>query len=356
MNIRTITYHNSHNYGAMLQAYALMKCLKDRGHDVKIIDYVMQKDTDANRIFAPNTSVKAFIKNLYNLACYKALKSRYKRFEAFKTEYMDLTKQYDERSIKNIQEAAEVFVAGSDQIWNCLNGFIMPFYLDFVKKGKKVAYAASIGISQIPAGRKETFWSLVSSFDAISVREQAANTLLEKEFAIRSQVVCDPVLLLQQEHWNSLSGDTGKNEKYILCYCLGNIEDVNQCLRRLKDKYDLPVYLLSRSGYSKICHDKLICDAGPLEFLTLIKNAELVVCSSFHGTVFSTVFEKNFISVVDTLKPARVTDYLTYLGLEKCLYAPDMDLALKIDYEKVRQKIGDYRRSSIKFIEDNIET
>lgn len=356
MNIKVITYHNSHNYGAMLQAYALMNFLKNRGHDVKIIDYVSKKDVDTNKIFSPCVSVKSIVKNLYNLIHYKALANRYKRFENFKSAYMDLTKQYDEISIKDFQDDADVYIAGSDQIWNCLNGFITPFYLDFVKSGKKVSYAASIGISELPINSKERFKNLVSNFDAISVRERDANILLKREFNIASEIVCDPVLLVEGEYWNKLSSkNTTSNEKYILCYCLGNIEDVNKCLKILKDKYALPVYLISKSGYTKIYHDKMICDAGPLEFLSLIKNAEIVVCSSFHGTVFSTIFEKKFISVPDKLKPARVKDYLNYLGIEHCLFNSKMDLDIKIDYSNVRQKIKNYREKSIKFIEENIE-
>lgn len=356
MDIRTITYHGSHNYGAMLQAHALCKYLSDKGHNVKIIDYMSDADIRSNSVLKKGHDVRTIVKNIYNFRYWGALKCRYQRFEAFKKEYMMLTEQYSKASMKNYVENVDLYIAGSDQIWNCMNHVEELFFLDFnTGKARRVSYAASIGISEIPQNRREKVGSLLKKFDLISVREQEAQSILERQFGIASTVVCDPVLLLEKDYWGQLAGNKPIiSEKYILCYCLGNIQETNECLNRLRNKWKLPIVLLSGSGYTKIVHDKVIRDAGPLQFLNLIRYAEFVVCSSFHGTVFSTIFSKNFTSVIDKVKPSRVKEYLNRIGLNDCIYSDETKIEENINYEPVNKKMEKYIENSIEFLNKEV--
>lgn len=356
MEIRTITYHASHNYGAMLQAHALYKYLSKKGHQVKIIDYIDDKVLQSNAVLKKGFSVKNIVKNMFNLIYLPALRCRYKRFEAFKAEYMELTKQYDKKDMETYEEKVDLYIAGSDQIWNCMNHIEELFFLSFnTGKAKKVSYAASIGISKIPESKKEKVGQLLNKFDLVSVREEEAKEILRQEYGIRATVVCDPVLLLSQKYWSQLAGNNPIVEgEYILCYCLGNIQETNECLSKLKEELKLPIILLSGSGYTKIMHDKVIRNAGPLQFLNLIKYAAVVVCSSFHGTVFSTIFEKNFISVVDKIKPSRVKEYLNRIGLNNCIYSEKYNYNAEMNYVTVNQMIEEYKKQSLEFLNNKV--
>lgn len=197
-----------HNYGAMLQAYALYKYLYTQGHHIKIIDYISEKDIKSNAILKKGFSPKIIVKNILNLRYFRSLQCRYKRFESFKTEYMKLTKRYSKKDMETYKEKVDLYIAGSDQIWNCMNNIEELFFLSFnTGKAKKISYAASIGISKIPENKKEKIGHLLNNFDLISVREDEAKEIIKQEFGLEATVVCDPVLLLNKKYWSELAGN-----------------------------------------------------------------------------------------------------------------------------------------------------
>lgn len=359
MKVKTITYHSVCNYGAMLQAYALQQAILSLGHDAEIIDYHDAEHQAANRILQPCDRLGSIVKNLFALLYYPQLKRQKRRFELFRSEYMKQTRRYN--TIDELRKAppeADLFLAGSDQIWNCANRFIEAYFLDFDTRGaRRAAYAASIGTDTVLPERREKFGHLVRRFDCITARESRLQAVLKELYQLDVPVVCDPVLLLQRKEWEQLScGDAPMQGPYIFCYALGRYDEVNRCLEQLKQRTGLPVVTICQNSVCRIHSDTVIRDAGPVEFLRYLKNSDFVVCNSFHGTVLSTLFEKNFYSIVNPASPSRIVDYLDKIGLKDRIYHPDSDVSVEpINYQEAYQKIQRFSEQSKKILQAMIE-
>lgn len=357
MRINVITYHAVLNYGAALQAYALQKYLSDIGNEVQIVDFRRKEDKEAYRILKVPRNLKGAIKMFLSLAHYSQLRIRKNRFAAFLQDNSKLTQRYTcLQDFERNPLSAEVFITGSDQVWNCSNGVIPEFFLDFdVGTAKRASYAASIGVSSIPEKFRAEVGEKLESFHAISVRERDAQRILKTEIGVEAVVACDPVLLLDRSCWDAfLCEKAYTSEKYILCYSLLYNDEVQKCINEMKGQLNLPVYILSGNGYIGLLGDKVIRDAGPVEFLNWVYHAEYVICCSFHGTVFSTIFNKRFVSVVDHSKPSRVTEFLEQVGRSDCIYSGSIDVSKQnsIDEDSVNSRIRDLRKSGVDFLND----
>ena len=342
MKIKTITCQHVYNYGASLQAYALQHYLESLGHDVEIMDFNPWFHCDRYNPFwsSKKTVGKAagiiklfpFLKYLWNP--YKAYRGgmfetwgRKAAFDAFEKEYYHLTpiKYGSSDELKQNPPQADVYVAGSDQIWNTLseNGKEPGYYLDFGDdKTKRISYAASLATSFIKEEYKNFVKEELSHFDAISVREKTGFKLLADIGIEDVSVVLDPVFLLDKEEWKKLSGRGNlyglSPRSYILVYdFLGNDESMVSFVKRYaKDK---SLKIVSVNDFSERNYvDTNINNAGPIEFLALIDNAACVIASSFHATAFSVIFEKEFytFSLKGHNNSSRMQDFLLSIGLE----------------------------------------
>ena len=227
MRIRIITCHDVYNAGASLQAYALMQYLKDCGHEVKIIDYkpdYLSRHYSLKAVNNPEYD-RAGIREIYLLVkmpgrIKKLFSKRKYRFDAFRKNALELTDTTYRtcEELKNIEEA-DLYLAGSDQIWNPIfpNGKDPAFFLQFTEKGRRASYAASFAVDELKEEDRQRMKKWLKSFDAVSVREQTGAALV-KQMGLQSQRNCDPVFLLKQCQWKKILPETETNKKYVLLY------------------------------------------------------------------------------------------------------------------------------------------
>ena len=355
MKICTITRHNVYNYGATLQAYALQEYLKSLGNDVKIIDYRPVYDIGHYGfhwyVFPLSPHYNRCKKNpLFRLAycfrrgirSYKTIKRKWK-FDEFDKEYLDRTKiykSYDDLLLD--PPSADTFIAGSDQIWYAysLEGQDKAYYLEFVKSGRKISYAASFGTSTPNPDFEEQQKHLVSKFDYVTVREEVGKKILSV-WDIPSSQVCDPVFLLHKEDWIKLSdrADIGIPDKYILIYNLGpensKIREIGQ---QIAKEHDFKIISINSPG--KIAYsDKKLGNIGPKEFVKLIAHAQVVLTNSFHGTAFSIILNKPFYAFAphSAASAIRIKDLLSKSGLDNRYEPKKEDVSIHVADDAMMQ-------------------
>lgn len=373
MEIKTITCHNVYNYGASLQAYALQHFLETKGHHVEIIDFLpayFQRRYNLHYISPTNKYYKIcklhpFLTYALNFVKSRSVDKtwgRKKSFNNFTNRFLSLTKNTYETSIalKNNPPKADAYVAGSDQIWNTDmdNGKEPAYYLDFgSKETKRISYAASFGISKIDPDLKNFIKQNLKNFDAISVREQTGINILQ-DLEIIGELVLDPVFLLDKTKWNQLALSAKKYPKikennFILVYDFMNDDRIKQMAHKIKTEKNLPI--VSINDYTPMDYaDININNAGPLEFLNLINNANVIISSSFHATAFSIILEKEFY--VYPLKgqnnSSRMTDLLNRLEIiERFNSQRTQDI---LDYTKIKIRLDKYIQESKSFLSINL--
>ena len=307
---------STYNYGATLQAYALHEFVKSLGYDCDIIDHMSAEER--HRTVKLNDFSRENLKKIpYKLS----LETGYRRFEDFYDRHMNMTKRYvSAAELKTDPPDSDVFISGSDQVWNPKDPKLDRFLLDFAPEDKcKISYAASMGNPTLPDDKKECYVKALKRFDAISVREQEAHAMLQPLTEKEVQIHCDPAFLLTAEQWRALESPVKglKENGYILCYMLHLPSWFNAWAERLKKETSLPIVFVGLQGYRPVFCDRYVRDAGPGEFLWLIDHADTVVSSSFHGNVFSLIFGTKLISTPDQKRPDRIRNLLRMFGEER---------------------------------------
>lgn len=289
-------YYKSKNYGGNLQAYALCKVLQSMGADAE------QLSLNRNAGKGLIKKIKKLIKKILHannpfVAC--RIRARNKTIDKFNSERIPHSRVYTEKNISGCVDDYDVFITGSDQVWHpmaCCDAYL----LNFVPVQKaKISYAASMATTQIPANMKRWYEEALQSFDAISVRETDAVTLLAGWINRDVEVHLDPTLLLSNDEWNEILENHGINEEYVFCYFLGNSQQQRRIVTEYAKKHGLKIVTLPHlSGYYQTCDKKFgdyrLYDVSPGKFLSLIKGATHVFTDSFHATVFSIIYEKQF--------------------------------------------------------------
>lgn len=315
-----VTFQSAYNYGAVLQAYALQEYLNENFCDTRILNYhcaMIDKTYARPSIsdFARNPKRSVFL--LFQSVLYKG---KHAKIDQFRHEHFRLTKRYYLSNIQDANNEAQVFIAGSDQVWNhFLIGDDTTFFLDFVTPEKRTcSYAASIGTSSIPDKYVEQYKKAISHVQTISVRETAGLQTLRDIGVSRAKVMPDPTLLLPKDKWESLLIKPRSKGKYILIYKITRADKLIAFAKDLSKKTGLPIIYVPNDLRSGVV-GKLKLTVGPTEWLGYIHDAEYVVTNSFHGTVFSILFGKKFFSEVSgkvNWAPSRLLTLLGLFGLE----------------------------------------
>lgn len=312
MKIRTITCHDVYNFGASLQAYALQHYLECQGHDVQIIHYkpdYLSRHFKLTQVDNPRFD-KPFLRQLYVLAKLPGRLSSWGRkraFDCFTSSYLHLTKRYNSyEELKADPPTADIYIAGSDQIWNTLfrNGRDAAFYLDFGSKyTKRISYAASFATSDVVPEYRDFVMQELRNFDFISIREKTSLPLLKTLGRSDGAPVCDPVFLLDKSEWLSLLEDNPLRSKhsslisqqYILLYLSDNSKNIENTAMKLRKSTGWKIYAIG--AVTAQYADENITNASPSDFLYFILNAQFIVSNSFHATAFSLIFGKKFCVV-----------------------------------------------------------
>lgn len=343
MRIKTITCHNVYNLGASLQAYALAAYLQGLGHDVQIIDYQPLYLRHYRLTGVPSNS--PFNRPLLRLAyqivkfphrLYERLTSKRKRaFDRFTKAYLPVTEMTysDADSLKACPPEADLYIAGSDQIWNPLfpNGKDPAFFLDFVPEGRRrISYAASFAVEHLEEQDADRMKVQLEKLDAISVRESSGVALLA-DMGIQGEQVVDPVFLLHAEEWEEIAVRPQMKD-YVLVYDFDDSARVKEIAQAISKRMGKKIVSLFSAEWA----DEVWADIGPREFLGAIQNAGIVLSNSFHATAFSMIFQKEFYVMNRTEGiNARMKDLVGDLGLaDRMIYAAPTTLTT-IDYAAV---------------------
>ena len=335
MKIKTITCHDVYNLGASLQAYALSEYLRQQGHDVQIIDYKPIYLRHYRLTGVPNPRFdKPFVRQAYQIAkfpgrlCDRLTSRRKKVFDAFTARYLLVTERTyaSNEALKTDPPEADVYIAGSDQIWNPVfqNGKDPAFFLDFVPEGKRrISYAASFAVEELSQEDQSRMRPWLAKLDAVSVRESSAVTILKK-MKISGCQVMDPVFLLDRPHWEKLAVRPSE-EGYILVYDFDRSPVMAALAKKLAAETGKKIIsLFPMDGAEEVWQN-----AGPLEFLGAVQNAGIVLSNSFHATAFSLIFQKDFYVLNREEKiNTRMRDLLGAVELEERLVSGPDSLAV----------------------------
>lgn len=326
MKVATITFNHAHNHGSMLQTYALQQFVtalaRERGVDLQysVIDFVSLFQKELYAVFKHSCSPREWLKNAIALRHYKALSTRHRKFEQFISQYCTLSRRYStENELMANPPAADVYISGSDQIWNVrARDFSSVYYLPFAQQSKRVSYAASFGPLRIDWDKYSTLHidSMLRQYSHISVREAGSADNVELLTGVRPPVHLDPTFLLTKDQWQTIQSDANyHNGRYILLYCLEPTPQQLQMAKAISSKLDLPIVVLRYNNKHDWCNPFVHrYDAGPRDFLAYIDHAAMVLTSSFHGTAFSLIYHKPFY-VFNGMNDNRISSILQAVDL-----------------------------------------
>lgn len=356
MKIGILTFHCAHNYGAVLQCYALQEALKGLGHKVDVIDYRPSSIRNNYEVISWHRIVSRNpIKLLKRCASeFLGLFNRVKRYRAFE----HFIRQKLNLSFVGISSEYDVYIMGSDQIWNpsLTDGFdpIYLGYLPFPKEGRKyVAYAASMETEALDDAKKSYLVSALCNFDAISVREKQLANLLRPLTTKKIHITLDPTLLVDPSVWFSLiQSHPLKNKKYVLVYQVREDNNTYRIARHIANQINAQIVTIAAYA-SWHCKDWLYQAESPEAFVNWIKHASCVVSTSFHGIAFSVLCERNFYYVSLGKGDTRVSSLLGALGLEnRMIGRTSLPVFQEVDYNQtmVEKKLDAYRKESFNFL------
>lgn len=375
-NVAILTiFNNNNNYGGVLQAFALHKKVKELGYNADVLYYVNGKNPvypsakeqlkqygvkDILKKVTEKTQAKIFNGKVNNIFVNRAV-----LFDKFRKEYISTNGPFDDNTLVKSQDKYFAYISGSDQIWNpnaAREGFLLSMIDD---NHKKIAYAASIGRSVLSPHESEVMIPLIKRYDSVSVRENTARKLLAQKGVENVKTVLDPTLILDKTEWQKLCRPVEKKRKYVLCYFFSENRKYREEIDDYCKKNNLDLYYIPYANQCYVHGDgkgKGIKqeNVGPVEFLSLINNAEAVFTDSFHGTVFSIIFNKDFVVYErdkkshTASKNSRIYDLLKALNLDDRLYSVEklqQYVDRKIDYKTVEEKLQELRKGSIEFLE-----
>lgn len=369
-------YFNSHNYGGNLQTYAFCQLLVRLGYDAQQVAYQVNTLSSKVSIFERikrQKSVKQLIQSVFIKTMNKFFRAKFSqrnlsiaRFNA------GIPHSENIYTVKNILDCTDydIYITGSDQVWNPDWTEETTFLLDFVPEGKKkLAYAASIGKKELTKEQQEVFREKLADFAAVSVREEDAVDLLRELSPVPVVQTLDPTLLLTREQWDEVCSERLIPEKYIFTYFLGADTNQRNVATEFAKKKGLPIVTLPfLEGAFRKCDaffgDKKLYDISPADFVSLIKHAEYVLTDSFHACVFSSIYQKEFFAF-QRLGHAGMGGRL--YSLTKLFHSEDhfcdiqeratlnyIENLEKIDYAKPHPELDSMRTQSFEFLRRNL--
>ncbi len=358
MKIALITIHVGNNFGSILQSIASVHVLKKLGHNVVIVDYRPDRVTFRYYVKGALASPVKLIWRILFLPIY--LKNRF-IYKSFLTRFCEMsTPIYSNDDFKKKCPQADVYMTGSDQVWNSKHnqGFDERYFFSGIK-GKKISYSSSIGQIDLQKKELEMFKKALKDYSYISVRENTAVDIIEKMDLKATQLV-DPTFMLTEEEWRQYMSPRIEKFPYILLYLPYNIKDKDIILksaRKIASLKKLKIVTFSWTIISDISADRTIKFANPGDFLSLVYFADCIITNSFHGTAFSINLNKEFWVYQPTAFSTRITNILDLTSLSSRLLTDVVDLhdIKPIDYIRVNQILNDERTKSNAFLKKALE-
>lgn len=365
------------NFGTVLQAFALSRFLCSHGIDGEYINYTsLRKSTFLERVVK---KIRRIINNPHQskLVDYKGIddysfmnKSPYKGWQqimdAFSKQHIPCSSiLYNDLTIPQSNKVYDSFIVGSDQTWSIeRNAQYALYFLPFVKKNKLLlSYAPSFGTTALTKYHTELILKYLPKFALLSCREKTNADSLSRLLQKPVSYVLDPTMLLNKKQWGELLEPiSGLPQKYILVYALGEREDVIQFAERISQQQNIPIYyILTRPKYES--KENVLSQLNPFQFLYAISHASTIITDSFHGTLFSINFEKDFYSFYKRNSDAcvlndndRMDELLSTFQLHDRLIKYNQDVKYSyIDYKNIRSIVDMLRQKSYEYIDQIID-
>ena len=359
--IGILTFHCAHNYGAVLQCYALQEYISQLGFYVEIIDYCPKYLIEPYSIFKFNrvlclNPIKMAKNIIWEIIL---LYKRYKRHVGFDLFIKNALKRSNRVIDGKISNDYDIYIIGSDQVWNSeiTNGYDKIYwgYFPFIKENRIYAtYAASMESSNLNSKQIQFIKNALNNFDQISVRENKLVELLSPITKNKITQVIDPTLLVDISVWNKIIIKPNITQKYILVYQVRWNEHTIKIAKKLAKQINAEILELS-AYVDRNCLANKYQTKSPGEFVGLIKHAECIITTSFHGTAFSIIYNKPFYTIkLNDNRDSRSTSILTALGLEnRILSLTDNPIFENINYKNVNNILKGLKLQSQNYL-DNI--
>lgn len=365
MKIGILTLPFNNNYGGMLQAYALKTFLENLGHEVWIIN------RKPNKVFFLRKCISTFKYRIKNLD-FKLYDLEYvnQHMNSFKENYLSpfTIPYYTSSELYKCKDYNfDLYIVGSDQVWRrtYIDSRMKDYFFDFLNDSpiKRISYAASFGCAKNEYSKEdiEICRPLLEQFSAISVREKSGINLIENVFQLSNhniRCVLDPTFLVNiEDYLKIISNDLEKKENYIFNYTLDKTKEKQEILNEISNQYQYSIQTMNLP-IGKYNKGQII---EPVEkWLAGIYMSNFVFTDSFHGMVFSIIFQKPFIVYINKERGAdRFISLLTQLGLEKHIINniqeyQEIKSTISPDWKKINQQLNQLKQNSIKYLVEAI--
>jgi len=360
--VGVVTLNGYYNYGNRLQNYAVEYILKEMGCEVETIVKINKNDHKKGFFDKlgkiKNKSLDEIIdfvkkkinKKIYNYKYYDVIQKKNQKFKQFSEQFLT-EKKY--KIDENLDKEFDYFVAGSDQVWNPTNQYPSFEFLDFTSNSKKIAFSPSFGVSEIPDSHKTNYRNWLDDFSFLSIREEAGAKIIKELTGRDAKVLVDPTMLLTNNHWKSIieEDDFKPNNKYLLTYIIGDrLKKWNDQIYQIADDEDLEIVNLAD------VHDKKRFVAGPSEYLDYFSSAEVIFTDSFHGTIFSILFNKPFVVFERTSSCNMISRLETLLNIfnfkNRFFDNLEYEDILNINFLEVNEILYKERKKATKYLKN----
>lgn len=357
-SVGIVTWHCMLNVGSNLQAYGLFSAIEKLGYRASFINYRLPRQRE-NPVIAKAKDLFSYVADSH--PDFVPARFHYGA-RSFQRQLFRQTKAaYCEEDLAPFGMSFDVYVSGSDQIWNPKK-FDPVYMLSFVRNGKpKMSYASSVGAESIPDELKVQYKELLSDYRHISVREDNASAYLSDLLCKEVLHVLDPCFLLEEVEWHALERQLYAPDRYVFCYLIGKNEKYRRDIVELAKRSGLQMVAYtwdSRDAeWADIYHSRL----DPREFIYLLRNADVVMTDSYHGMVFSLIFERQFVPFLRFSRAdaknenSRVFSLLRQLSLTDLLVDEEKAVAWpSIDYARVCTRLGGLKERSREYLETSL--
>ena len=375
MKVALAINYDYHDYGGMLQAFATQRFLEKQGIESDAINfdnvkgdisrrkwkYFLSNMMDISIVKEKSRLIEKKIRQKANARLKAQMAERDNAFDKFCTSHFKVSRPFDswDDMAKASQKEYDAVIVGSDQLWLPSNVMADYYTLNWVpEKVKKIAYATSFGIGNIPQKYTEKYRQYLTRIDYLSARETSGQEIISELTDRSVPLVNDPALLLDANGWDEVIKDKPIiNDKYIFCYFMGDNPEQREFVKRLaKEKGLKIVALLHLDQFIETDEhyaDYTPWNISPADFVNLVKYAEYVCTDSFHGTVFSIIYSRNFFTFKRFNKKAslstntRITSLLTRVGLmDRLVVNLDKRPDNINDWRKIQECVSDFRNAS----------
>lgn len=371
-------YHNSTNFGGNFQAFALCKFLNKNGFDAEQIAFTYKRGKSSESL--AHALARKGVSNLAGQLFGKVNRLAHRRelndirrkkaaaFERFLSNIPHSDAVYNYKTIAEANERYDVFITGSDQVWNSFDDIL---FLDFAFDGaQKISYAASNAKGYWSDYEKDNIKRCLSKFDAVSVRDDATKRSVESTADVSAELVADPTLLLDKSDWDAVKAEIKIDGNYMLCYFLGDNSASRRAASEYAKNHNLKIINIpmNSGGISKADKNfgKALYDVSPEQFISLIENANCIFTDSFHCVIFAHTYKKQYFIFNRSSNgemSSRITALTELFGTEN-RFIDDHKKAKKdyienlgcIDYETENEGLKSLVEASKQFLLNNIRT